>query len=156
MRIQVRLILILGLSLHLWWLADGVRCLWTGRFFGRTIGRGELDQNPSALALADGSFVDYGPWAAWLADVGFDPHVVAPYLIGVGVLGLVGLFLFLQARPVGWALLVATTVLGASRVSLASALAVALLIVLVLPATRRLLSPAASPEGAQGPSNDPA
>jgi hypothetical protein len=136
---QVRAVLVLTLSLALWAIADGVKCLVSGTYFGRVLSDAALPQHPYALALPTEQYIDYGPWAAWLVQLGVDPHALAPFFIGLGVVGLLGLFLFLQARPVGWALLVAFSLVSTAKVGLVAVVAVVLLVVLLLPATRRLL-----------------
>ena len=144
MRLPVRVILVLTLSLSLWSIVDGVRCLVTGRYFGRVLSQAEIGEWPHALALpplAGGlpQSIDYGAWAAWLTQLGVDPHALAPFFLALGLAGLIGLVLFLQARPIGWALLVAFAGVCALKWGMFSLLALPLLVVLWLPATRGLL-----------------
>jgi hypothetical protein len=136
---QVRAVLVLTLSLALWAIADGTKCLVSGTYFGRVLPEAALAQHPYALALPSEQYVDYGPWAAWLVQLGVDPHALAPFFVALGVAGLLGLFLFLQARPVGWALLVAFSLTSTAKIGLVALVALALLVVLLLPGTRRLL-----------------
>lgn len=136
---QVRAVLVLTLSLAFWAIADGVKCLVTGTYFGKVLPEAALPQHPWALALPSERFVDYGPWAGWLVQLGVDPHALAPFLVALGAIGLLGLFLFLQARPIGWALLVAFSLVSAAKVGLVAVVALVLFGVLLLPATRKLL-----------------
>lgn len=136
---RVRAVLVMTLGLALWYIADGVRCLVAGTYFGQILSPDIAAATPYALALPDGRFISYGPWAAYLVELGLDPHRLAPFFVGLGVAGLAGLVLFLQARPVGWALLVAFALLAAAKVGAITVLAGALLVVLMLPGTRRLL-----------------
>lgn len=139
MRIEVRVTLISTFALVAWQLADGIKCLVTGTFFGQRVVATALKAHPTALRLPDGSYIDYGPWAALLVERGVDPHALAPFFVGLGALGLVALVLFLQARPVGWALLFAFAVMAALRMNAMSVVAGALALVLLLPSTRRLV-----------------
>ena len=140
MRLQVRVILVCTLGLGLWFLADGVRCLVTGRFFGQQIPPEQVGRFKNALQVGASEFVDYGAWAAYVVQLGMDPHALAPFFVVLGLVALLGLFLFLQARPVGWAMLVAFAVTSSLKVGASSVVSVVLLAVLMLPATRRLLA----------------
>ena len=136
---QVRIVLVTSLATALWFLADAVKFFVSGRFLGQRLTSAEVNASPYALQLTDGSYVDYGIWAAWLVSKGFDPHDMAPIFFGLGVIGLVGLYLFLAARPIGWALLVGFAMISIPRLDAVGISAGVLLMTLVLPATRRVI-----------------
>jgi len=139
MRLEVRAILISTLSLALWLIADGAKCLVTGTYFGRRLAASALASHPHALRLPDGGYVDYGRWASLVVERGIDPHALAPLFVGLGVIGAVALVLFLQARPVGWALLFTFGVAATLRLDAMAIVAMLLVVVLMLPSTRRLV-----------------
>jgi hypothetical protein len=136
---QVRIVLITTLATSLWFLADGVKFLMSGRFLGQRLSPADASSAPYALQLTDGTFVDYGIWAAWLVAKGYDPHDLAPVFFVLGFVGLIGLFFFLRAQPIGWALLVGFSVLSFPRLGAVGIAAAVLLVTLILPATRRLI-----------------
>jgi|GEM_PF-1830095 len=138
---QVRLILVATLGLSVWHLVDGAYALWRGHFIARQIAGEQLFDVPGAVLLSDGRVLDYGRWAQVVTDAGMDPTWFAPFFVGLGVVGVVGLFLFLQARAIGWAMLVAFAAGCTLRLGAPAAVAAVLLLVLLLPATRRLLQP---------------
>ena len=136
---QVRIVLITTCASSLWFIADAIKCLVSGRFLGQRLDPSHVSATPHALQLTDGSYVDYGVWAAWLVAQGFDPHDLAPVFLVLGILGLVGLYFFLAARPIGWALLVGFAIFSFPRLGAVGISSAVLLLTLLLPSTRRLI-----------------
>jgi hypothetical protein len=136
---QVRIVLVTSLATSLWYIADAIKFYISGRFLGLQLSAGEVNAAPYALQLTDGSYVDYGIWAAWLVAQGFDPHDLAPVFLVLGLVGLAGLFMFLSAKPIGWAMLVGFSVVAFPRLGAVGIAAGVLFVTLILPATRRLI-----------------
>ncbi len=143
MRLRLRAIIVLTLGAALWLIADGVKCVWTGSYFGRVV-RHVTDAD-GAYGYVDGAgqMVQYGVWADLLTHLGLDVHDLAPMFIGVGMFGMVALLLFLQARVIGWAALCTFAVIVALRVWGLTPFGVGLLACLLWPGTLRAVIAAA-------------
>lgn len=142
MRLEVRAILITTLSLAAWYLTDGVRAMLTGTLTATEVSASALLDSPGAVLLTDGRVIDYGAWAGFLLSRGVDPAHLGPLFVAIGVLGLVALFMLLlleRFRALGWALLLAFSILSMVRLSLFAAIGALLLVALILPSTRRLV-----------------
>ncbi len=136
---QIRFILVSTLSLAAWHVVDGFYAMWHGAFIARLMPSNALLDTPGAVLLSDGRVLDYGRWAKWSLDAGIDPTLFAPFFLALGILGFIGLVLFLQARPVGWAMLLAFSLGCGLRLGVPLAVGILLIAVLLLPATRALL-----------------
>ncbi|MFZ9887784.1 MAG: hypothetical protein ACO3JL_09805 [Myxococcota bacterium] len=138
MSLHKRLVLMMTLPLALWFLWDAMHCFRMGRFVSRVL---SPQQAPAArgvvVMLEDGTLVEYGLWARAFEVASLDPHVAAPFLVVLGVVGLVGLFLFLARRQEGWSLLLVFAVGSLWYLTLGTVLGFLLLLVLLAPRTRR-------------------
>jgi hypothetical protein len=145
------------LAQALWMLADGARCVVTGRFAGTFLKPSvAIDADGYVVQLGDGRFIEYGPWAFLPDLVGLHPHAFAPLFIGLGLAGVVALVLYLMRRPIGWFATLAFCVASLWYLVIGTALSALVLVVLLLPATRaRFLGPTPTPTP-PAPAEDPA
>jgi hypothetical protein len=150
MRLATRVLMTATLAHALWMLYDGVRCLTTGRFVSRELSEAEARVAGGVVVpLADGTLVEYGPWASLCTSVGVHPNHAAPLFIVLGVVGLAGLLLFFAKRPMGWTLLFVFAVVGLAYLFIGTVLSLIILAMLLLPQTRRTFfgAPEAEVEG---------
>lgn len=133
-----RLVLMTTLSLALWFLWDATHFFRLGRFVSRVVSPSEAAVARGVVVqLDDGTLVEYGLWAKAFEALAFDPHLAAPFLFMLGVVGLGGLALFLAHRPLGWSLLLVFALASLGYLTLGTALGLFLLLLLLAPATRR-------------------
>ena len=96
---MIRLLFTPVLALSFWMIFDGGRALITGAYTARI-----HSEKTAAVAsgiivpLDDGRFAEYGPWAYPFARLTIDPAVMAPFFIGLGVLGVLSLAFFLWSK----------------------------------------------------------
>lgn len=138
MNLRRRLVLMTTLSLALWFLWDAIHFFRLGRFVSRVLSPSEAAMARGVVVqLDDGTLVEYGLWAKGFEAASLDPHLAAPFLVVLGLVGLGGLFLFLARRQIGWSLLFVFALGSLWYLTLGTALGLLLLILLLTPATRR-------------------
>lgn len=138
MSLRRRVIMMASLALSLWYVWDAIHCLTTGRFVSRVLTEAQAAVAEGVVVpLEDGTLVEYGPWALAFTSLGLHPNLAAPLFLVVGLLGFFGLGLFLARRPLGWTLLLAFAIASLAYAYLGTLIAALLVVVLLLPGTRR-------------------
>ena len=133
-----RVAMMTSLALAMWFVWDAIHCFRTGRFVSRPLSEAEAELADGVVVqLEDGTLVEYGPWAALFTSFDADPNLAAPLFLALGLIGFVGLGLFLARRPAGWTILLAFGVVSLLYAWLGTALAALLVVMLLLPGTRR-------------------
>ncbi len=138
MSLRRRVVMMASLALALWFVWDAVHCLTTGSFVAPVLTEAEaMVADGVVVPLEDGRLVEYGPWALALTSLGLHPNLAAPLFLVLGLLGFVGLGLFIARRPLGWTLLLAFAVASLAYAFVGTFIAALLVVVLLLPGTRR-------------------
>lgn len=138
MSVRRRFIMMASLALALWYVWDALHCLSTGRFVAPELTVAEAHAAEGVVVqLADGTLVEYGPWALLFTSVGLHPNTAAPFFLVLGLLGFFGLGMFFARKPLGWATLLAFGVVSLAYAFVGTVIAAVLLLLLLLPATRR-------------------
>lgn len=150
MSFRRRLILMASVVLALWYVWDAIHCFTTGRFVSPVLTEAQAAVAEGVVVeLQDGTLVEYGPWALAFTALGVHPNAAAPLFLVLGLLGFTGLGLFLARKPSGWAVLLGFGVVSLGYAFVGTTIAVLLVVLLLLPATRREVfgAPAGETEG---------
>jgi hypothetical protein len=138
MRPRHRIVLMASLALSLWTVVDGMRCLYTGHYAARLMSEAEAMQASGVVVpLEDGVWAEYGLWAWPFTMVNIHPNSLAPFFVAYGLVGFFALALYMKRRPTGWTGMLAFAVVGLGYLLPGTLLAALILVVLLLPSTRR-------------------
>lgn len=138
MSFRRRLVLMTSVALALWYVWDAIHCFSTGRFVSPVLTEAQAAVAEGVVVqLDDGTLVEYGPWALAFTAIGLHPNSAAPLFLVLGLIGFAGLGLFLARKTLGWAVLLAFGVVSLAYAFVGTSIAVVLVVMLLLPGTRR-------------------